>query len=286
MEELLAGPAPGKTIGVRFAAIGHALRLAPAVLPRPMRVVQPAHGANGLARLVRDALVLPVPNHDAGMVPSLPHPLRVLRDDLRRHEFFGRVAAAGPDGKFVLNQEAFLVGDVVPEFGRETDAIAERVPVHLAEFLVQATNPVGPPRQVAAQGVLEEAVDADVAAAHEVDFVVEHHAVRLRVAVKTPHAEAGGRAVAAGCHNEPVEERLVGRPELAEWYLEKRNDRLIFTGPLPVATPRPSKPPTKLPLSASVTFQKARLVRACRPCRSRPRCRVTWWPGRGSPECC
>ena len=125
VEKLLARPALDEAIGVRFAAIGQTLRLAPAVLPGPIRLVQPPDRANRLARLVRDTLVLPVPNHHAGMVPSLPHPLRVLRDDLRRHGVLVQLAPK-PDGKLVLNQEAFLVGDVVPEFRRETDAIAER----------------------------------------------------------------------------------------------------------------------------------------------------------------
>ena len=36
-----------------------------------------------------------------------------------------------PDRKLVLDQEAFLVGDVVPELRREADAVADGVPVHL-----------------------------------------------------------------------------------------------------------------------------------------------------------
>ena len=46
-----------------------------------------------------------------------------------------------PDGKLVLDQDAFLVGDLVPQFRRETDAVAEAVPVHLLEAAVQLADP-------------------------------------------------------------------------------------------------------------------------------------------------
>src|SRR5208282_937452 len=64
-------PDPAEEIRVRLDAIGRALRPGPAVFPAPTRKVQPANSVDCLARLVGGALVLGIPNDDAGMVPPL-----------------------------------------------------------------------------------------------------------------------------------------------------------------------------------------------------------------------
>ena len=77
-----------------------------------------------------------------------------------------------PDGELVLDEDADLVGGVVPGLRRKTDAIAQAVPMHFLDPLVQQANPSLAPGQIAAFGVLEKPVEREVAAAHEIGLSV------------------------------------------------------------------------------------------------------------------
>ena len=66
----------------------------------------------------------------------------------------------------------------------------------------------------AGERVLEEAVEGDVRAAHEVDPAVEVRPLRGGVEAELPHAEAGHQGVPSGGRGDLVEERVLGGPEV------------------------------------------------------------------------
>ena len=179
------------------------------------------HRLQGLAGLGRLALVLRVPDDHARMVPPLAHPLGVLGDDLLGLRVLRRLAQQ-PDGELVLDQEAHLVGDVVPQLRRKADAVADRVPVHALELLVEPPDPLRPPGLVAPLGVLEEAVGTDVGAAHEVRLAVEDRPCRSPGRTGTTACRSASRPCRRRCSTELVEERVLRRPEPAGFAAERR----------------------------------------------------------------
>jgi hypothetical protein len=164
---------------MRFDAVGVGLGLRPTIVPRAIRAIQSAHGLERQAGLRRNAFVLRIPDDDGRMIPTLLHPGGVLGNDLGGGRILRALVAFAskqPDGELVLDQDAHFIGDVVPELRREADAVAERVPAHFLDPLVEPANPVGAPGPVVAFRVLEEAVEGDIAAPQEVRLAIEHRA--------------------------------------------------------------------------------------------------------------
>ena len=69
--------------------------------------------------------------------------------------------------------------------------------------------------RLSALAVLEEAVERDVAAAHEIRLAVEHRPARRRIELELAHAEPRAERVRAAVGFERVEERVFGRPQPA-----------------------------------------------------------------------
>jgi len=114
--------------------------------------------------------------------------------------------------ELVLDQEAHLVGHVIPQIGRKADAVADAVPVHAFELLVQASHPVPVPGLVPALGVLEAAEGSDVRTSHQIRLAVEDRPAAGAIESKRPHPEARHDLVAARTEPEPVEERVFRTP--------------------------------------------------------------------------
>src|SRR3990172_8118438 len=125
---------------MRLDEVGRVLRLRPAVLPRTIGQIQAPNRSDGLARLPGDTLILSVPDYDAGVVPSLAHPFDIFGDDLFGLWILRRLVQQ-PNGKLILNQKAFLIGDFIPKLRRKAYAVANRVPVHGLELSVQLSHP-------------------------------------------------------------------------------------------------------------------------------------------------
>ena len=135
-----------------------------------------------------------------------------------------------PDGKLVLDHQSRFVRNVVPAIGREADAVAGRVPVHPPERPVQTPHPLLAPRPIAAGRVLEEAIDADVRAAQVIGAAIEHRPLRLGIEGERPHAESRGKRVAGRGHVEPIQERVLRRPQPATLDGHAQLDRLLLAG--------------------------------------------------------
>ncbi len=204
-----------------------------AVLPGAVRQVERPHrrddrvAEHGVLRLV-----VRVPHRDARVVPVVAHPVRVLPDHLRHVVGPARrplrpLRGARPHEELVLDEQPGLVGDVQPLVRHRPDAEAEGVPV---ELLRQVHQQPADPRLVPGQStrlrVLEEAVERDVGPAHEVGPAVQEGALRGGVVPELPHAEAGGRRVAAGRGVEHVEERVLRRPQPGLLHRDRLPDRL------------------------------------------------------------
>ena len=213
---------------MRLVNVGGAPGRAPAVVPGAVREVQAAHRRQGLAGDADRRLVLGVPDDDAGVVPPLLHPLGVLLDE--RLDLVAVVLAERPDGELVLHDQALFVGNAVPQFGRESDAVPARVPVHAAEGADEVADPFLPPRQVAALRVLEESVDAYIRSAQHVGLAVEHGQSGPGVEAEGSHAETGAQHVGAGVRLQFVEERVLRRPEAAILDGDSQVDRAFGAG--------------------------------------------------------
>ena len=185
-----------------------------AVLPGPVRQIQPAHGRDDLlAQHVGLGFVGGVPDGQAGMVPVVAHPLLELGDQFARVPLPPglRCAMAGPDEELVLDKQAGLIGVVQPEVRHRSDAETEAVPVHLLGNVDQQfPHPRAIPRQPSATGIFEETVQRDVGAAQKIGFAVEIGAARGRIEAEFPHAETRRDAVARRGRFERVKERTLG----------------------------------------------------------------------------
>ena len=202
-----------KQIGMRLDAIVRALRFGPAILPRAVGQIQMPHRLESFAGFVRDAFILGVPDDHARMVPALAHPFGILRNDLFADGLLRRVTEQ-PDGKFILNQEALFVGDVVPNLRRKTDAISNRIPMHTFEFPVQPSHPFGPPGFVAPPGVLEEAIDTHIRAPHKIRLAVQNGPPGFAVESKRAHPESRSRVIARRPKLQFVKKRILRGPQM------------------------------------------------------------------------
>src|SRR5262245_43292599 len=103
------------------------------------------------------------------MVPTFAHPLGILISQRLR----GYMVDPSPSREFVLDQDSHFVGDFVPGLWRESDAVAQAVPVHLLHSSMQLPYPLFLPWQVPALLILEEAIQREVASAEKVRLAVE-----------------------------------------------------------------------------------------------------------------
>ena len=116
-----------------------------------------------------------IPDDDTGMIPPFAHPFGVFdRQVLRRNGFGPAVlGAAIPDWKLILNQDAFLIRNIVPKLGGESDAVSEAVPVHVLEPAMQIAHPIRIPGQIPPQLVFKEAVDAHIRPTQIINLAIE-----------------------------------------------------------------------------------------------------------------
>ena len=212
--EISQPEAAEEMVRVRLEHIARFLLGAVAVVPGTIREIHRPHLFEGRPGLRTQCFIAGVPDCQAGMIPSLADPFRIFRRQLADRQFLGHVAAE-PDRELVVDEDAHLVGDVVPGLRREADAIAQAIPVHVLDALVQQPDPILIPRQLAALAVLEEAVERDVAAAHEIRFAVEHRPARRRIELELPHPEPRPERVRPAAGFQRIEERVFGRPEPA-----------------------------------------------------------------------
>ncbi len=144
-------------VRVRLEAIAGDRGRHVAVVPRPVREVEPAHVGDRRPGLVGQGFVAGVPDDHARMVPALAHPLCILAGQLILLQLRRPVRPiAVPDRELVLDQDPQLVGNVIPLFGREADAVAQAVPVHVLDPLMEQPHPVRVPGTGLAFAVLEE----------------------------------------------------------------------------------------------------------------------------------
>ena len=189
---LLAVPPPLEQIGMGLDAIGRALAARPSRFPRGGSTGPGAAPPDRLAGLDGAALVLRVPDHHAGMVPSLPHPLGVFGNDLLGVRDFRAPCPAArwgtrPGSESPLRRRCRTRS---PAENRCSSGSSSSACV--LNCLVQPADPVGPPRQVAALGVLEEAVDAVTLVPRMiVRLAVEHRPLRLRVETEATACRSG-----------------------------------------------------------------------------------------------
>ena len=172
-----------------------------------------------------------------------------------------RPMAVVPDGKFVLDEQALFVGDLVPSLRRKADAVADRVPVHVAKHAVQSPHPVVAPRQIAPFRVFEEAEDAHVGAAEKIGLAVEHGVSRLRVEAEAPHPESGAQRVARRGNLQFIEKRVFRRPESAALDGNAHVQRLAFVRR---SAQGACRDPTSLPDRAFADAERPRARRAGR----------------------
>ena len=200
-------------IGMAFLGIGFRLCGRPAVVPRPVLQVMipdgPNGGGGGGAVLI---LILHIPLDDRRMVTAVVHPLERFRN-----QCFGgtAVVASAEPGEFVHDQEAFLVGNIIPEGRGETDMEAEHIPAHILEFPVQRARPVFLPRMLFSLRVLIKAVHGHIGPAQIIDFAVEHRQLCLGIVIEGPHTETAGIGVARGYGFDLIKIGIVRGPLLA-----------------------------------------------------------------------
>ncbi len=201
-------------IRMLFAGVTGLSRSGIPVVPRSIGEVQVSDPQEGIAGFLAARFIAGVPNGHARMVPLLAQPLGVFQSQFIDGHRLRHIPAV-PDREFVLNQNAFLIGDVIPAFRGQADAISDAVPMHLFDAPMELAHPVLVPWQRAALRILEEAIEGEVGAAHEIRLAIEHRSAGVGIEPKLAHPETRLEFVALRAHRDAVKERIFRRPQMA-----------------------------------------------------------------------